>query len=164
MSGKLKTVFDAMSVWLADVDDPETMMEDWEEKLPFDEQREHFMDRAYDIMLRCIQLKNDDVPLKPDPYGDTSETLQNTKQKNPRRYDMTKISAKLAKLVPGVMVHTIFYSYVDEDGNNRFFKTNENFDHSWLCEGIDNEDLDEIEDVEIKYREIKTGDEHHYID
>jgi hypothetical protein len=76
LSGKLKTVFDAMSLWLADVDDPETMMEDWEEKLPFDEQREHFMDRAYDIMQRCIELKNDDVPLKPDPYGDTSETTQ----------------------------------------------------------------------------------------
>jgi|APSaa5957512493_1039668.scaffolds.fasta_scaffold435522_2 hypothetical protein len=58
MSGKIKSLTDDISVWLADVDDPETMMEDWEEKLPFEELREHFMDRAYDIMLRCIQLKD----------------------------------------------------------------------------------------------------------
>ena len=50
-----KELYDRMCVWLADVDDPATMMADWEDPLDFNETREHFMDRAYDIMMQGIK-------------------------------------------------------------------------------------------------------------
>ena len=53
-----KKLYDKMSVWLADDDDSETMMEDWEEKLDYDTLKDHMLDRAYTIMQEAVETYN----------------------------------------------------------------------------------------------------------
>ena len=53
-----KKLYDKISVWLADDDDSETMMEDWEEKLDYDTLKDHMLDRAYAIMTELYETYN----------------------------------------------------------------------------------------------------------
>ena len=53
-----KKLYDKISVWLADDDDSETMMEDWEEKLDYDTLKDHMLDRAHTIMTELYETYN----------------------------------------------------------------------------------------------------------
>ena len=53
-----KKLYDKISVWLADDDDSETMMEDWEEKLDYDTLKDHMLDRSHAIMTELYETYN----------------------------------------------------------------------------------------------------------
>jgi hypothetical protein len=49
-------------------------------------------------------------------------------------------------------VHSIIYETTDDDDNVKYYTTGDEFDHSWMCDAVDLEDLDEIKDnFKIKY-------------
>lgn len=54
-----------------------------------------------------------------------------------------------------VSCHSIIYETEDDDGRIKYYTTNMDFNHSWLCE-VDIEDLDEIKpDFKVEYTRMK---------
>ena len=54
-----------------------------------------------------------------------------------------------------VSCHSIIYETVDDDGRIKYYTTNMDFNHSWLCE-VDIADLDDIRpDLKVEYTRIK---------
>ena len=70
-----------------------------------------------------------------------------------RPYDTTVNEA--TEMTEYVSCHSIIYETEDDDGRIKYYTTNMDFNHSWLCE-VDIEDLDEIKpDFKVEYTRLK---------